>query len=126
VDGTGGEAEQDVLARLRATGPGGSGAHPCHALAHLRLGRAPGRIHDGVPARDVRALAREWGSKRVYLAPTQPFAWIDQPPAVNRLIGLRWLAALLKQGHKIEEFAINKLAAARKATFAKRSRRKRK
>src|SRR6266849_7411146 len=29
----------------------------------------------------------------------------------------RWLAALLKQGHKIEEFAINKLAAARKATF---------
>jgi iron complex transport system substrate-binding protein len=33
--------------------------------------------------------------KRVYLAPTQPFAWIDQPPAVNRLVGLRWLAALL-------------------------------
>ncbi|HMF05641.1 MAG TPA: H-NS histone family protein [Methylocella sp.] len=38
----------------------------------------------------------------------------------------RWLVALLKQGHKIEEFAINKLAAARKATFAKRSGRKRK
>jgi iron complex transport system substrate-binding protein len=33
--------------------------------------------------------------KRVYLAPTVPFPWIDQPPAVNRLIGLRWLAALL-------------------------------
>ncbi len=38
----------------------------------------------------------------------------------------RWLAALLKQGHKVEEFAINKLAAARKATVTKKSRRKRK
>jgi hypothetical protein len=38
----------------------------------------------------------------------------------------RWLVALLKLGHKIEEFAINELAAARKATFAKRSGRKRK
>jgi len=37
----------------------------------------------------------------------------------------RWLAALIKQGHKIEEYAINRLAAARKATVAKRSRRKR-
>ena len=33
--------------------------------------------------------------KRVYLAPTVPFPWIDQPPAVNRLIGLRWLATQL-------------------------------
>lgn len=33
--------------------------------------------------------------KRVYLAPTVPFPWFDEPPAVNRLIGLRWLAALL-------------------------------
>ncbi|MFT6669305.1 MAG: iron complex transport system substrate-binding protein [Afipia broomeae] len=31
---------------------------------------------------------------RVYLAPTAPFGWIDRPPSVNRLIGLRWLANL--------------------------------
>jgi iron complex transport system substrate-binding protein len=31
-------------------------------------------------------------SKRVYLAPTAPFGWIDRPPSVNRLIGLAWLA----------------------------------
>ena len=37
----------------------------------------------------------------------------------------RWLAALLKQGRKIEEFAIDK-AAARKRVVAKKSRRKRK
>jgi iron complex transport system substrate-binding protein len=31
-------------------------------------------------------------NKRVYLAPTAPFGWIDGPPSVNRLIGLRWCA----------------------------------
>ncbi len=31
-------------------------------------------------------------AKRVYLAPTAPFGWIDRPPSVNRLIGLAWLA----------------------------------
>jgi DNA-binding protein H-NS len=38
----------------------------------------------------------------------------------------RWLAALLKQGRKLEEFAINKTAAARRKLAAKKSRRKRK
>lgn len=33
--------------------------------------------------------------KRVYLVPAAPFPWFDEPPAVNRLIGLRWLASLL-------------------------------
>ena len=32
--------------------------------------------------------------KRVYLAPTAPFGWIDRPPSINRLIGLAWLANL--------------------------------
>lgn len=31
---------------------------------------------------------------RVHLAPTAPFGWIDRPPSINRLIGLRWLANL--------------------------------
>ena len=38
----------------------------------------------------------------------------------------RWLAALLKQGRKIEEFAINTAATARKRIVAKKSRRKKK
>ena len=33
--------------------------------------------------------------KRVHLAPTAPFGWIDGPPSINRLIGLAWLANLL-------------------------------
>ena len=31
---------------------------------------------------------------RVYLSPTAPFGWIDRPPSVNRLMGLKWLAGL--------------------------------
>ncbi|MDR3421734.1 MAG: ABC transporter substrate-binding protein [Xanthobacteraceae bacterium] len=31
---------------------------------------------------------------RIYLAPRLPFGWIDYPPAVNRLIGLWWLAKI--------------------------------
>src|SRR3954447_5138175 len=38
----------------------------------------------------------------------------------------RWLTALMKEGRKIDEFAINKVAVARKGTVAKKSRRKRK
>ena len=33
-------------------------------------------------------------SKRVYLAPAEPFGWIDDPAGVNRIIGLPWLTAL--------------------------------
>ena len=31
---------------------------------------------------------------RVFLAPTAPFGWIDRPPSVNRIMGLRWLGSL--------------------------------
>ena len=31
--------------------------------------------------------------KRVYLSPTAPFGWIDRPPSLNRIMGLKWLAA---------------------------------
>ena len=34
-------------------------------------------------------------NKRVYLAPRLPFGWIDAPPSINRIIGLRWIAGLL-------------------------------
>jgi iron complex transport system substrate-binding protein len=32
--------------------------------------------------------------KRVYLAPTAPFGWIDRPPSLNRIIGLKWVGGL--------------------------------
>ena len=36
---------------------------------------------------------------RVYLSPTAPFGWIDRPPSLNRLMGLRWLAGLFYPEH---------------------------
>lgn len=32
--------------------------------------------------------------KRVYLSPTAPFGWIDRPPSINRIMGLRWLSLI--------------------------------
>ena len=32
---------------------------------------------------------------RVYLAPSAPFGWIDRPPSLNRIMGLKWMAGLL-------------------------------
>ena len=34
-------------------------------------------------------------ARRVHLAPSLPFGWVDFPPSVNRLIGLWWLAKAL-------------------------------
>lgn len=31
---------------------------------------------------------------RVWLSPTAPFGWIDRPPSLNRIIGLKWLTGL--------------------------------
>lgn len=40
---------------------------------------------------DLRAVR----AGRVYLSPTLPFGWFDRPPSANRLIGLKWLLAVL-------------------------------
>jgi iron complex transport system substrate-binding protein len=40
----------------------------------------------------------------VYLAPTAPFGWIDRPPSLNRVMGLKWLAGLFhpdRLGHDL-------------------------
>jgi iron complex transport system substrate-binding protein len=34
-------------------------------------------------------------NRRVHLSPKLPFGWVDFPPSVNRLIGLRWMAKIL-------------------------------
>ena len=33
-------------------------------------------------------------SGEVYLSPTAPFGWIDRPPSLNRMMGLKWMARL--------------------------------
>jgi iron complex transport system substrate-binding protein len=41
--------------------------------------------------------------KRVYLAPRNPFGWIDQPPGINRLLGLYWLLDVIYPDELAEE-----------------------
>lgn len=36
---------------------------------------------------------------RIHCAPILPFGWLDGPPSVNRLIGVRWLLEHLHPGH---------------------------
>jgi iron complex transport system substrate-binding protein len=43
----------------------------------------------------IRLAALDVTGGRIHLAPTLPYVWIDFPPSVNRLIGLRWLARIL-------------------------------
>jgi len=31
---------------------------------------------------------------RIFLSPTLPYGWIDEPPSLNRLLGLQWLGNL--------------------------------
>jgi iron complex transport system substrate-binding protein len=46
-------------------------------------------------------------NKRVYLAPADPFGWIDDPPGVNRMIGLYWLAGLFYPSEYQQELGAN-------------------
>ena len=53
-------------------------------------------------ADDIKAFAApDWSSlpavaqHRVFAAPRPPFGWIDEPPSVNRLLGLLWVGQLL-------------------------------
>ncbi len=34
-------------------------------------------------------------ARRIHLAPAEPFGWIDFPPSINRLVGLKWLGRIL-------------------------------
>src|SRR5262245_29969529 len=53
-----------------------------------------GKVYDDPLWAGIKAVR----DKRVYLAPTAPFGWIDRPPSLNRAIGLKWLAGLFYPG----------------------------
>ncbi len=49
---------------------------------------------------DIR-INKDWAALRavktgrVYSMPNTPFAWLDRPPAVNRFLGIQWIANML-------------------------------
>lgn len=61
---------------------------------------------DVIVTQDAAVAARMmqdplWGqlaavkNRQVLVAPSEPYGWVDGPPGVNRLIGVRWLLAML-------------------------------
>ena len=82
----------------RATGRGG--------IANVSIEQVIAWAPDTIITWDANFFARvnddpSWVSipavanKRVYQGPRLPFGWIDAPPSINRIIGLRWIAGLL-------------------------------
>jgi iron complex transport system substrate-binding protein len=63
--------------------------------------------------------SRQWAGlaatarKRVYLEPGAPFGWIDDPPGLNRVIGLYWLSSLFRQLEALVRPAENPEAASK-------------
>ena len=52
------------------------------------------QFYDQVYDNPLWAPVRAVQNKRVYFAPSAPFGWIDRPPSINRLMGLKWLTGL--------------------------------
>lgn len=50
-------------------------------------------FHQSVKSKPGWDQVRAVAGNKVFLAPSLPWGWIDAPPSVNRLIGLRWLLA---------------------------------
>lgn len=49
----------------------------------------------GIRRRAVWSTLPAVRAGRVLLAPSLPFGWFDAPPALNRLVGIEWLSAML-------------------------------
>ena len=56
---------------------------------------SPGEFYRTVFTNPVWRHVRAVANHQVYEVPEYPFGWIDRPPSVNRLIGIRWIADLL-------------------------------
>ena len=52
------------------------------------------QFYDQVYTNPLWAPVRAVKERRVYFAPSAPFGWIDRPPSINRLMGLKWLTGL--------------------------------
>jgi iron complex transport system substrate-binding protein len=54
----------------------------------------PGEFYRTVWSDPVWSRIAAVRNREVYETPQYPFCWIDRPPSVNRIIGLKWLANL--------------------------------
>jgi iron complex transport system substrate-binding protein len=56
---------------------------------------SPGEFYRSVWSNDAWRMVRAVKNHEVYEVPQYPFNWMDRPPSVNRIIGIKWAAHLL-------------------------------
>jgi iron complex transport system substrate-binding protein len=56
---------------------------------------SPGEFYRSVWSNDAWQMVRALKNHEVYEVPQYPFNWLDRPPSVNRIIGIKWAAHLL-------------------------------
>jgi iron complex transport system substrate-binding protein len=87
-----------VFARLgwRVVAPEGPGTFRPATIEAIRTLDPDVIILSDPAAKDVLATAPWAGLRAVrdghaYIAPSEPFGWVEEPPSINRLLGLAWL-----------------------------------
>jgi iron complex transport system substrate-binding protein len=100
LPGSGAGAAIDAAGAINVAAPLGTGDRIMVTLAQLQqwnpdliIAQDPGfyqRVQRDPAWRRLAAVR----NKKVFLEPSEPYGWIDEPPGVNRLIGLYWLSQL--------------------------------
>jgi len=62
---------------------------------HTGAPGVPGDFYRMVWNNDAWKMVKAVKNHEVYEVPQYPFCWIDRPPSVNRILGIRWVANLL-------------------------------
>lgn len=69
--------------------------NPDIVIAGYQHAGPPGEFQRAISTNAAWRRVRAVANHQVYEVPQYPFGWIDRPPSVNRLIGIRWIANLL-------------------------------
>ena len=89
----------EVFARLgwRALAPDGAGMFRPASIAAIGALDPDMLVFSDPHMREVLAQDEAWRSVRAvreghaFVAPSAPFGWVEEPPSINRLLGLAWL-----------------------------------
>jgi len=90
----------EVFTRLgwRVVAPPGSGTFRPASIAEIRTLNPDILVFSDAAMSDTLGHSAAWQSLsavrdgRALLVPALPFGWTDEPPSINRLLGLAWLA----------------------------------
>ena len=104
LPGSGAAASIDAAGAINVAAPLGAGGKVAVTPQQLRLWNPDLIIVENPSLYAAIVRSPMWRNlaavrnKKVFLEPSSPFGWIDDPPGVNRLIGLYWLSQIFYPG----------------------------